>query len=102
MSDEPKKPRQVIIQLRGVRKCENESIYSLDSLVDAQIAELQKRQATGVFDQMDFRKLEVLVNMKEKLLGVKNDVKMNTSELDGKTQAEIEALVTAALDKIKE
>ena len=101
---EPKKvsePRKIVIELRGVRRSENEPIYSLDSIVDSQIADLQKRMATGDFDNRDFNRLSELISMKEKLFGMKNEAKTNTSELDGKTQEEIEALVIEALDKIK-
>jgi hypothetical protein len=94
----PEKRNTIYIE---VRKNPNESLYSMDTLVDTEIAVLSALQQDGRLSPSDFKRLESLVKMKESIMGMKNEQKKE-SLLEGLTQEEIKEMAQTALNTLKE
>jgi len=89
-----------------VRKPDHESLFNMETIIDAQIAVIYKKQMAscmngdgGVLNDKDFKRLEQLVKMKKDLYDMRQEVKKE-SFLEGKTNEEIKELAEQALRKI--
>jgi hypothetical protein len=84
-----------------VRRNENESLFSLDTLVDSEIAILSAKQLEGALSNADFKRLESLVKMKESIMEMKQE-KKKESVLEGLTEEEIKQMAQTALKTLQD